>query len=352
MSEIVRPLEVIETEINFYKQQTATGIIEIGKRLIEAKSQLQHGEWGNWLAEKVYFSDRTANRFMQAAREFSNPSALSNLSQTKIFMLLDVPSEERETFVQEKDVANISTRQLESEIKVMKQEQEELQKRACNAEQEAKIALDQVEEARQETKRIERLRQSRENAIEAHQIALAAERGKTESLKTEIFKLQQTKAVEVEKEVIKEIEKIVVPGDYEQVKGKFATLTQQLQSKEFKIKQLEDEKLSLERKAQNSEKEAGEYQELKKKIEFMQREKSDLSRQIESATEFAGLTVELDKILKEKLAPIKYSRIMDRLDSEVAVKNLTEIIEKVEMWCDEMRIILSSNDVINVEVYK
>lgn len=37
---IVRPLEVIEAEIYFYKQQTATGIIEIGKRLNRCKGTI------------------------------------------------------------------------------------------------------------------------------------------------------------------------------------------------------------------------------------------------------------------------------------------------------------------------
>lgn len=99
MNELQRPLEVIETEINFYKNQTATGIIEIGKRLIEAKSQLPHGEWGKWLEEKVEFKERTAQRFMQAANEYSNPSTLTHLSQSKIFALLGLPQDQRQDFI-------------------------------------------------------------------------------------------------------------------------------------------------------------------------------------------------------------------------------------------------------------
>lgn len=100
MNEITRPLEIIETEIIFYKQQTATGIIEIGKRLIEAKSQLQHGDWGKWLEEKVSFSNVTASRFMKAANELSNISALQDLPQTKVFALLELPEETRQAVIQ------------------------------------------------------------------------------------------------------------------------------------------------------------------------------------------------------------------------------------------------------------
>ena len=36
-----------------------------GELLIEAKSLLKHGEWGNWLAENVSFSESTAQNYMR-----------------------------------------------------------------------------------------------------------------------------------------------------------------------------------------------------------------------------------------------------------------------------------------------
>lgn len=81
MSEVTRPLGVIETEINFYKQQTATGMIEIGKRLIEAKSQLEHGQWGKWLEERVDFTRQTAHKFMTIANKYGNVNSHLHLGQ-------------------------------------------------------------------------------------------------------------------------------------------------------------------------------------------------------------------------------------------------------------------------------
>lgn len=88
MNEIQRPLEVIESEIAFYKTQTATGIIEIGKRLTEAKEQLPHGEWGKWLEKKVEFTQRAAQKFMRIASEYGNTNAHSHLGTEKLWQLL------------------------------------------------------------------------------------------------------------------------------------------------------------------------------------------------------------------------------------------------------------------------
>lgn len=127
MNEIQRPIEVIETEINFYKNQTATGIIEIGKRLIEAKAQLPHGEWGKWLEEKVEFSQRTANQFMKVASEFPNSQALANIGQTKIFALLDLPPEQRQDFINSNPIDDMTTRELQKAIKEKKEADQRIQ---------------------------------------------------------------------------------------------------------------------------------------------------------------------------------------------------------------------------------
>jgi hypothetical protein len=36
-----------------------------GELLIEAKSLLKHGEWGNWLTENASFTERTAQSYMR-----------------------------------------------------------------------------------------------------------------------------------------------------------------------------------------------------------------------------------------------------------------------------------------------
>ena len=112
-----RSIEVITGEIVELKKQAGEAILEIGRRLIEAKDMLSHGEWQVWLEERVEFSERSAQRFMRLAREWSNPTALSDLGATKALALLALPPEERESFLQESNVIDMSARQLEQAIK-------------------------------------------------------------------------------------------------------------------------------------------------------------------------------------------------------------------------------------------
>ena len=88
---------------SLYKLQAGTSIIEIGRRLLEAKQCLPHGKWGEWLQSEAEFSERTAQNFMRIAREYQNPQTLADMgnSASKALLLLSLPPEEREDFVAE-----------------------------------------------------------------------------------------------------------------------------------------------------------------------------------------------------------------------------------------------------------
>lgn len=102
----IRPIEVITAEIWLYKNQAGAAILEIGRRLIEAKAQLSHGEWLPWLEEKVEFSEVTAQRFMRLAKEYENPSLVTDLGASKALALIALPVSERAEFAAEKHLVN------------------------------------------------------------------------------------------------------------------------------------------------------------------------------------------------------------------------------------------------------
>ena len=126
-----RDIQTVTTEIRTLHRQAQGMIlnyaIEIGRRLKEAKSLLEHGEWGEWLENEVDFSRSTANNFMKIFEEYgakqvslfgdANSQTLGNLPYTHALKLLAVPAEEREEFVEEHHVEDMSSRELDRLIK-------------------------------------------------------------------------------------------------------------------------------------------------------------------------------------------------------------------------------------------
>ena len=135
-----RDIEAITNDILEAKRRGGEAILTIGRCLTEAKQSLPHGEWLPWLNERVELSERTAQKFMKLAREWSNPNTLADLGASKALMLLALPESERERLAEDHNVIDMSARQLEQAIR----ERKESQEAAARAEAEAKTA----EEAR------------------------------------------------------------------------------------------------------------------------------------------------------------------------------------------------------------
>lgn len=297
-------IHIITAEINSYKQIAGQSIFEIGKRLKWVKeNDLVHGEYLNWL-KSVDIDHTTAKRMIKAFEQFGNGATSHHLSSGKIFELLSLPDDvNKSEFInskhtipstkEEKTVNDMTIREL----------------------REVKKALREIKE----------------------------EKEKLDKLLTE----ERNKPVKVETKVIeKEIE--VDNTDYESI----TKLNKQLQQKQKDFELLLNEKSAIEKKMRLTEQENQDFLNLKSQIQRLSKEKEDIGRQIEAATSISGLVIEIDYVIKEKLAPIKYSRaIQEMQDDEVVINNLSEILETVESWCNEMRTYLpNSRKIINMEV--
>lgn len=164
-----KPLDLITEEILFYKRQAGGAIIEIGKRLLEAKAQLGHGEWLPWLREKVDISERRAQEFMQIAREYSKSAEIADLGASKALALLALPESERANFVTEthtvngveKTASEMTAKELKEAIQARDQalrEAQEADARARSAEESrAKMEADmrQLKELQQRAREAE-----------------------------------------------------------------------------------------------------------------------------------------------------------------------------------------------------
>ena len=196
-----RSLIEIEAEIMAQKRTIGRSIVVIGQALREAKGQLAHGAWGDWLRDRVNFSQGTAENYMRIAEQVHGESTLLDLPYTKILALLAVPETEREQFAQDNQVEDKSV----SEIKRLIRERDE--------------ALDQIKTL---------MHSAAQNAHEATQANMRAERAENQVKAEKREQERLTAQINREREHVAEllarepdavtIEREVPPSDYEEIK--------------------------------------------------------------------------------------------------------------------------------------
>lgn len=152
-----RTLPVIASEILQIEENACRvamdAAIRIGERLVEAKAIAGHGNWAQWCEENLNYSQKKAERFMKIFEEYGDENSpylksttLSKLSISKALSLLDIPKDEVESFTETHDIESLSVRELEEEIKALKESNEE----AAAIKEEAvkmKMELDQLKAA-------------------------------------------------------------------------------------------------------------------------------------------------------------------------------------------------------------
>ncbi|CUB52297.1 hypothetical protein BN2127_JRS10_01766 [Bacillus subtilis] len=161
---------VITAEIKSYQQIAGQFIFEIGKRLKyvhETKLLESYGGWASWL--KGVGMDRSdVYRFIQAYEGFQDVGTSPQLSQSKIFQIIMLPSHiNRQQFIEEphnipstgeeKTVDAMTVRELR-EVKKALQEKDKLlqqaQQEAAQARKSEQLTRKQLEELEQQEPQI------------------------------------------------------------------------------------------------------------------------------------------------------------------------------------------------------
>ena len=98
------------------------GIIEIGFELIEAKKEIGHGNWAQWLEKEFEWTPRTAQYFMKMATRFGKTNTYSFLRPSTLKAMLALPAGTEQEFIDEqkaqgKPVETQSARQIQNAVK-------------------------------------------------------------------------------------------------------------------------------------------------------------------------------------------------------------------------------------------
>lgn len=105
-------LPVATREIYMLSQMNVASAIEIGRRLIWAKSSMEHGAFGDWVKEELPFSPVTAWRYMKIADKFKS-FTVKDLSLKKIYALAELPDSELKQLEEEGQLGDIMADELD-----------------------------------------------------------------------------------------------------------------------------------------------------------------------------------------------------------------------------------------------
>lgn len=285
-----RDIGIVTAEIKEIRRQANNMAlmyaIEIGRRLVEAKSVLPHGEWGDWLKNEVDFSQSSANNFMKLYEEYgevqlsvfgavANSQTIGNLAYSKALQLLALPENEREKFAKEVNAEEISVKELKAAI------------------DERNAAIKRAEEAEKRAEEIAAKQKEADDAVKEVD-ALTAE---TEELKNKVAELEAelSKAKEAPKLSTEEIDKL---------KGDALKEAKEQAAKDIE-KKLEKAKAAAQKAEQKQKDAEHRAAELTAKLEQVQKQLKTANPEIAA---FKTLFDELQKtaqVLKGKLQKIK-----------------------------------------------
>lgn len=237
-----RTLPVIASEILQIEENACRvamdAAIRIGERLVEAKEIAGHGNWAQWCEENLNYSQKKAERFMKIFEEYGDENSpylksttLSKLSISKALSLLDIPKDEIENFAETHDIESLSVRELEEEIKALKESNEE----AAAIKEEAvkmKMELDQLKAAGADPEKIADLESKLEKQKDKNKKLAEDLKAEKESKEKAIAEALDEKAIELQRQArqqqVKELEEARLKN--EELEEKIESLNRRIEN--------------------------------------------------------------------------------------------------------------------------
>lgn len=178
----VSVIDGLATQARALRTSIELNLWQLARIFIEAKPLVQRGGWEKWLEDNAGVSVRTAQDMMATYKRFGGKPQFEGLTKSQMFRLLPLPEEAEEKFMQEHDVAAMTSREIEKAVKAARDEerekaQAEAEEKIRQAEEEAK---DTVNEAwRKSNARVEET----EKKLEDLKFQLDESRGVAEALR-------------------------------------------------------------------------------------------------------------------------------------------------------------------------
>ncbi len=116
------PINILAEQAELYSTNIAFDMINLGRVFIEAKAQVKHGEWGEWVRLHAGMSVRNAQQLMAIYERFGTRPAFVQLERSKLYKLLALPEGKEEEFLQEHDVQAMTARQVDEAVKRAREE--------------------------------------------------------------------------------------------------------------------------------------------------------------------------------------------------------------------------------------
>ena len=209
------------TRYRSYTWSMLTNIIEIGRRLVEAKEMLPHGEFMSWCTENFGYSKSQTNNFMRLYEAYGseqnsmfgaelNRQTFGTLNYSKALALLALPSaEEREAFIEATaDYVKVFLRDFVSyvqeyvakqNIKAMESQLAKLNKELENRPHE--VAVETVRDEEAIATAAKEAKEKAEEAAKKRIAALEKQLNKAENERAEAVKKAETAGQDTEKQL-------------------------------------------------------------------------------------------------------------------------------------------------------
>ena len=341
-----RTPEIIAGEIRTFTASMLNNIIEIGRRMVEAKELLPYGEFGKWITESTGYSSSTANNFMRLYQEYGadqgslfgaevDCQTFGKLSYSKALALLAVPKEERENVAVELDAEHLSTRELERAIR----ERDEARKQLQDKERELKEAWDSSAAAQDDLERVSQERVELIGKLEAAERRAVEDAGpykeKIGALEKQVKELE-SRPVEV---AVERDEEAIKKAAAEARTAAEAAAKADMDKLRTRLEKAEKAKEKAEAEAKKAAQESGpELEKAKAEAERARRETDELRRKLASAESGAG-----EVAMLARMAQTNFAAAMDKIAAmrgahpDVAGKMLNGMERIVEALGEQVR---------------